>query len=88
MPRRNKIVSDPKQFIQTIHLTAKVKLITPEFIAEASRESYRTVKEETKIEYFWKQAGAWVKFSFVQSNKISDCISDFQYQCKIFGLIN
>lgn len=86
MPRRNKTVNDPKQFIQTIQLTAKVQFMTDEFKAEGSREGYRTIKEETKIEYFWKKAGQWVKFSFVQSNKLSDVISDFRYQCKIFGL--
>ena len=87
MPRRSKLTTNPKQFIQTIQLTSKVQLRTDEFKAEASRFGYRTIKEETRIDYFWKKAGKWVQFAFVQSNKLSDVIADFKSECRTFGLL-
>ena len=87
MARRNKIITDPKVFVQTIHLTAKLDFVTDEFKASVSQIGYRTCKQETKIEYFWKKAGEWIRFSFIQSPILSDVISDFNYECRAFGLL-
>ena len=74
--------NNPKQFIQELKNSRRVRFDNGSLMAEISVINGKTIHRQYAIKYFEKVGEKWVSFSTCISSFIRDILEDFSYECK------
>lgn len=79
-----KLFNTPSDFINTLKRTSKVMYQSSNLKAIVDRINPNNSKRQLRVQYYYSNGSGWVKFSEFVSPSVSDIITDFISEQKIY----
>lgn len=79
-----KLLTNATDFIQTLKKTSKVMYQSSNLKAIVDRINPNNSKRQLRVQYYYANGSNWVKFSEFVSPSVSDIITDFISEQKIY----